>query len=279
MFPPPGGSPKVTQTPPVAWVRMDESRAARAATFPVRRGTPWLVPGGLLLVLALLTINVLAGGPLVGADQRIRHAVQAQAKSATWHWVGVGSHAPAQLLVQLGNNQVAVPVLVLCALIVAIWHRSERPLAAAVIGVALLLATVIPAKILIARAGPGLPAVTPGAMGVFPSGHATTSSVCLGLGVLLLAPDLPSRARRAAVTVMAALCFLVGAALIWCDDHWFTDVVAGWALAALIVMAALRITGLSGNSRSQRSAVARWASGRRHGASTPNSATESKPDD
>jgi membrane-associated phospholipid phosphatase len=260
-------------------MRMDESRAARAATFPARRGTPWLVPGGLLLILALLTLNVLADGPLVGVDRRIRQAVQAQAHSATWHWVGVGSHAPAQLLVQLGNNQVAIPVLVLCALIAAVWHRTERPLVAAVIGVTLLLATVIPAKILIARAGPGLPPVARGAMGVFPSGHTTTSSVCFGLGALLIAPGLPSWARRAVMTVTAALCFLVGVALIWCDDHWFTDVVAGWALAALIVMAALRITGLGGNSRSQRDAVPRWASGRRPEADTRNQAARSKPDD
>jgi membrane-associated phospholipid phosphatase len=258
---------------------MDESRAARAATLPARRGAPWLVPGGLLLVLALLTLNVLADGPLVGVDQRIRQAVQAQANSATWHWVGGAAHAPAQLLVHLGNNQVAFPLLLLCALIVAARRRSARPLVAAVIGITLLLATVIPAKILIARAGPGLPAVAPGAMGVFPSGHTTASSVCLGLGVLLLAPGLPSRARRTAVAVMAALCFLVGAALIWCDYHWFTDVVAGWALAALIVMASLRITGLGGNSRSQRGAVAQWASGRRHQADTHEQAARSKPDD
>ena len=270
---------KSLRAPPVAWVRMDESRAARAATVPARRGRPWLVPGGLLLFLALLTLNVLADGPLVGVDQRIRQAVQAQANSATWHWVGGAAHTPARLLVQLGNNQVAIPILLLCALIAAAGHRSVRPLVAAVIGIALLLATVIPAKILIARAGPGLPAVAPGAMGVFPSGHTTTSGVCFGLGVLLLAPGLPSRARRAAVAVMAALCFLVGGALIWCDDHWFTDVVAGWALAALIVMAALWITGLGGNSRSQRSAVARWASGRRNQANTHERAARSKPDD
>jgi membrane-associated phospholipid phosphatase len=260
-------------------MQMDESRAARAATFPARRGTPWVVPGGLLLVLGLLTLNVLADGPLVGVDRRIRQAVQAQANSATWHWVGEGSHAPAKLLVQLGNNQAAIPVLMLCALIAAARHRSVRPLVAAVIGVTLLLATVIPAKILIARAGPGLHAVTPGAMGVFPSGHTATSGVCLGLGVLLLAPGLRGRARRAAVAVMAALCFLVGAALIWCNDHWFTDVVAGWALAALIVMAALRITGLGRNSRSQRSAVPLWAGGRQHEANIRNQAAGSKPDD
>ncbi len=235
---------------------MDESRAATAARFPAaRRRSPWLVPGGLLLILALLTVDVLADGPLVGVDQRIRQAVQARANSATWHWLGHGGHAPAQVLVQLGNNQVAVPVLALCALIAAVRHRSVRPLLAAVVGVALLLGTVIPAKILIARPGPGLPPVAPGALGVFPSGHAATSSVCLGLAVLLLAPRLPDRARRAAVAAMAAVCFLVGIALIWCDYHWFTDVLAGWALSALIVMAALRVTGLSGNSSGPESAV------------------------
>jgi hypothetical protein len=72
---------------------------------------------------------------------------------------------------------------------------------------------------------------------------------------------------------MVALCFLVGVALIWCDYHWFTDVAAGWALTPLIVMASLRLAGLSawsgargpgentgaeGNSR-PRGAVARVA--------------------
>ena len=97
-----------------------------------------------------------------------------------------------------------MPLLAFSALVVALWHRSPRPLLAAVTGVALLLATVIPAKILIGRAGPGLPPVAPGHMGVFPSGHTTTSGVCLALAVLLLAPDLPARTRRAAVAAMVA---------------------------------------------------------------------------
>jgi membrane-associated phospholipid phosphatase len=241
---------------------MDDSRAATAA--PLRtawRRPAWLVPGGLLLTLALLTVNVLADGPLVGMDRRIRAAVQAQAHSATWRWVGDSWHAPARLLVELGNNQVAVPVLALSALFVAVRHRSLRPLLAAAAGVVLLLVTVIPAKILIARPGPGQPPVAPGHLGVFPSGHTTTAGVCLALAVLLLAPDLPARTRRPAVAVMAALCFLVGVALVWCDFHWFTDVVAGWALTALIVMAALRLAGpgparRSGNSGAGSDAVA-----------------------
>jgi membrane-associated phospholipid phosphatase len=235
---------------------MDDSRAATAATLRTTGQRPaWLVPGGLALILAVLTVNVLANGPLVAVDRRIRAAVQAQAASDTWRWVGDSWHAPARLLVELGNNQVAVPVLALSALIVAARHRSLRPLLAAVVGVVLLLVTVIPAKVLIGRPGPGQPAVAPGHMGVFPSGHTTTAGVCFALAVLLVAPDLSRRTRRAAVAGMAVLCFLVGLALVWCDFHWFTDVVAGWALAALIVMTALRLTrrtGRDGNSGSGR---------------------------
>jgi membrane-associated phospholipid phosphatase len=232
---------------------MDDSCAATAV--PLRRRPAWLVPGGLALILVLLTVNVLADGPLVGVDRRIRAAVQAQATSDTWRWVGDSWHAPARLLAGLGNNQVAVPVLALCALLAAARHRSLRPLLAAAAGVVLLLVTVIPAKILIARPGPGQPAVLEGHLGVFPSGHTTTASVCFALGVLLLVPDLSPRARRAAAAGMAVLCFLVGLALVWCDFHWFTDVVAGWALAALIVMAALRLARPArrdGNSGSAR---------------------------
>jgi membrane-associated phospholipid phosphatase len=241
---------------------MDDSRAATPASLPpapaapaARWRSPWLVPGVLLLILTVLTVNVLANGPLVALDRRIRAAVQARAGSPAWSWVGNGGHGLGRLLTQLGNNQVAVPLLVLCAVVVAARHRSMRPLVAAAIGVVLLLTTVLPAKILIGRAGPGLPPVVPGQLGVFPSGHTATSSVCLGLGVLLLVPDLPVRVRWVAVTAMAVVCFLVGVALIWCDFHWFTDVVAGWALAALIVMGTLRLTGLGGNSRGAANAV------------------------
>jgi len=239
---------------------MDESQAATLGPVSaVRRRPRWLVPGGLLLVLAFLTANVLADGPMIALDRHIRAAVQAHANAARWLWIGHGAHAPAQLLTELGNNQVAVPVLLLGAVVVAARHRSLRPLVAAAAGVVLLLAIVTPAKILTDRAGPGLPPVPFGHLGVFPSGHTTTSGVCLALAAVLLAADLPPRARRAVIAVMVALCFLVGLALIWCDYHWFSDVAAGWALTPLIVMASLRLAGLgAGNSR-PHGAVARVA--------------------
>lgn len=237
--------------------------SARAGQPAVAAGTadaeltrwqsPWLVPGGLLLILVFLTVNVLADGPLVGADQRIRVAVRSEATSATWRWLSGSGHAPAQLLVELGNYQMAVPVLAACALIVAARHGTLRPLLAALAAVVLLLVTVTSAKILIGRAGPGLTSVGAGGLGVFPSGHTTTAAVCFGAAAALLLPDLPPRARRVAVAAVAGVCLLVGVALVWCDYHWSTDVVAGWVLAGIIVPAAVRLS---------RCSIPRWARGR-----------------
>jgi membrane-associated phospholipid phosphatase len=210
----------------------------------------WLVPGGLLLILVVLTVNVLAHGPLVGVDERIRSAVQARATSPTWRWLSDRGYSPAQLIVDLGNYQIAVPVLAACALFATARRRTLRPLLAAVAGVVLLLTTVTAGKILIGRTGPGLTTLGAGGLGVFPSGHATTATVCLGLAVALLfparpaPPGLPARAGRVAVAAVAGVCLLVGAALVWCDYHWFTDVVAGWALAGLIIQAAVMLSRL-----------------------------------
>lgn len=220
------------------------------------------------MILTFLTVSVLADGPLAGADRRIRAAVRARATSATWGWVSDSWHAPAQLLVDLGSYQIAVPVLAACALIVAARHRTLRPVLAACAGVVLLLATVIPAKILTARTGPGLTTVGSGGLGVFPSGHTTTAGVCFGVAAAVLLSGAQATIRRVAAVAVAALCFLVGIALAWCDYHWFSDVVAGWALSGLIILAVLRISGNSAPGRAvarggtHRSRIRRRTNGR-----------------
>lgn len=203
---------------------------------------PWLMTGGLLVVLAILTGNVLASGPLISLDQHIRHAVQARATSLSWHWLGASPHSPAQLATDLGRSYVAGPVLVLTAVVLAVRRHTVRPLATAAIGAALVAVTVIPAKILIGRVGPGLTTVGPHGLGVFPSGHTTTACVCFSLAVLLIVTGQPGRVRWLAMAGLAVLWLAVGAALVWCDYHWFTDVLAGWALSALIIELALWVT-------------------------------------
>ena len=194
-----------------------------------------LITWGLLLILAVLTVNVLVHGPLTGLDERIRAAVLARADSPAWRWLSDTPHRPAQLLTDLGMTTVAIPVLAAVALALAIRRHTVRPVLIALTGVVLLLGTVIPAKILIARPGPGLPAVSPGALGVFPSGHTSTACVCFSLAVLMLVAGQPARSRYPALAGLGLLWLGVGAALVWCDWHWFTDVVAGWALSGLLL--------------------------------------------
>lgn len=213
------------------------------AESPVRgRAWPgWLLPAGLLAVLVFLTVNVLAHGPLVTLDQHIRHTVQGWAHAAAWRWLADSPHAPAQLITDLGRETVAVPVLAVAAAVLAIRGHTLRPLLVAATGVVLLLVTVIPAKIIIGRPGPGTTTLAAGSWGYFPSGHTSTACVCYSIAVLLLIAGRPSWVRRAALAGLAAVWLLAGAALVWCDYHWASDVLAGWALSALIVWLALRV--------------------------------------
>jgi len=197
--------------------------------------SPRLITGGLLLILAILTIDVLVHGPLVALDERIRAAVLPRAASPAWRWLSDTPHAPAQLLTDLGMTSVAVPILAAVALALAIRQHTVRPVLIALTGVVLLLGTVIPAKILIARSGPGLPPLSPGALGVFPSGHTSTACVCYSLAVLMLVAGRPARTRYLAFTGLGLVWLGVGSALVWCDWHWFTDVAAGWALSGLLI--------------------------------------------
>lgn len=239
---------------------MDEvSRTAPApalADSPAR-GRPWpswLLPAGLLAVLVFLTVNVLAHGPLVTMDQHIRQTVQGWAHAAGWRWLADSPHAPAKLITDLGRVTVAVPVLAVVAAVLAIRGHTLRPLLVSAVGVALLLITVIPTKIIIARPGPGTTALASGSWGYFPSGHTSTACVCYSIAVLLLIAGQAGWVRWAALAGLAVVWLLVGAALIWCDYHWASDVLAGWALSALIVWLALRI-------RLPGQLAARWVRG------------------
>ncbi len=206
------------------------------ATPPGRPIPPsWLIAAGLALILVVLTVNVLVHGPLTGLDERIRAVVLARADTPRWRWLSDAPQRPAVLLTDLGMTTVAVPVLAAVALALAIRRRTIRPLLTALMGVVLLLATVIPMKIIINRAGPGLPPVAPGQLGVFPSGHTSTACVCFSLAVVMLVAGQPARVRYPALAGLAVLWLAVGAALVWCDYHWFTDVVAGWALSGLLL--------------------------------------------
>jgi undecaprenyl-diphosphatase len=78
----------------------------------------------------------------------------------------------------------------------------------------------------------------------FPSGHTTMAVLAWGLVVALAWPFLPERAHRIVAVVGAAvIALIVGATRAYLGVHWPTDVLAGWALGALLLTTA--VTGLS----------------------------------
>ncbi|MHC5904116.1 phosphatase PAP2 family protein [Streptomyces sp. S6] len=181
-------------------------------------------------LLALLTWQVAVGGPLLRWDERLSGALRRPGRFS-------------ELLSDLGNVQVALPVLLVIAGFVA-WSgrrvgvpRWWGPSAAALGAMALVPLVVVPLKIWTER--PGTPAVPP-ATGYFPSGHTATAMIAYGGAVLVLLPWLRSaRARRTAVGVAALLVAAVSYGLVRRGYHWPFDVMASWCLGVLL-LAALR---------------------------------------
>ncbi|MGA5126994.1 phosphatase PAP2 family protein [Streptomyces pseudogriseolus] len=190
-----------------------------------------------LLLFLLITWQVLADGPLLDLDARLSDAL-------------VRPDRASELLSDLGNGQVALPVLAV-ALAVAAWRlratgvdRWWLPPAAGAAAMVLVPVLVVPLKAWTDR--PGTPAVPP-ATGYYPSGHTATAVVAYGAATLLLLPLLGSPAVRRALVALCALLILgVSYGLVRRGYHWPLDVAGSWCLGAALLV------GLALVSRSSR---------------------------
>lgn len=173
-------------------------------------------------LFALIAWQVAAHGPLRGLDERLGRAA-----------VGTAPRALAELLADLGNTTVALPVLGAAIAVAALRHRRWAPPLAAALAMAAVPALVVPLKTWIARPGP--PAMTPGAHdGFFPSGHAATAAVAYGAAVLLLTRS------RWWLSACALLNAAVGAGLVLRGYHWPLDVAGAWCLSVPLLCTAAR---------------------------------------
>ncbi|WP_338018142.1 phosphatase PAP2 family protein [Streptomyces taklimakanensis] len=174
-----------------------------------------------LLLFAAIAWQVLSDGPLAEADERLAPVLRANAPPAT----------VAELLADLGNVEVALPVL--AAALGYAWLRGRRwiPSVTAVLASAAVPALVVPLKALTDRPGPL------GGTGYFPSGHAATALIAYGAAVLLVLPYLPTRVRRLSVAVAVLVCAAAGAGLVWRGYHWVLDVSASWCLGTPLLAA------------------------------------------
>jgi undecaprenyl-diphosphatase len=189
------------------------------------------------VLFVLLTWQVAAGGWLVGRDGA---AVGWFARAAAAHPALTGA---AQLLSDVGNVQVAVPLLLAAVVTAGLRGRAERaplwwlPPLAGVLAMALVPLVVGGVKAAVARPAPGRAYLPPGGYaGFFPSGHTATSSVAIGAAALLVLPLVAgARLRRALGAAAAVLAAGVGAGLVWHGYHWPLDVLASWCLAAALL--------------------------------------------
>lgn len=143
-----------------------------------------------------------------------------------------------------------------------LWWRGEGRCALR-IALAALAATALSQglKRLVGRERPVWPDPVDSAdYAAYPSGHALTAAVVCGLLVWLVPHTAPRRFARAATALallVAAVSVLgVGFTRIYLGVHWFSDVLAGWLLGALLVVIAT-----SGGVCSGRSPVSPRADG------------------
>ncbi|MGY1886917.1 phosphatase PAP2 family protein [Blastococcus sp. SYSU DS0753] len=220
---------------------------------PGRRYRKVLLAGVLVAVYAALAVAVRTGSPLVAVDAA---ALRWQPALRWPEWEPLLSH-----WVLLGQRMVCLVVLGGWLAVRFLRDRDPRPLLVVAAATLLLNATVGAAKIAFGRLGPlqlEEAALRPGAAEVFtdgmvfPSGHAANAVVMWGLVAYLV-----TRHRRLAAVVAAVLAVTVGATTVYLGTHWVSDVLAGWAAGALVLLTLPTLWRLADR------ACRRWSAGAR----------------
>lgn len=177
-----------------------------------------------LVALALTVTLWTAAVPLAMLDAAVARSVNAL----------VTPHPSVVDALQAGTvlGATLTGVVVLGTLALALLARGLRRLAGYVAVTAIGAGVLGPAvKELIGRVRPVVDSPVATAPGPsFPSGHALTVTVWIGVILLVLLPAVPARGRRVAVVVGAGIVLVVGLTRIGLGVHYLSDVVGGWLL-------------------------------------------------
>ncbi|WP_327731125.1 phosphatase PAP2 family protein [Streptomyces sp. NBC_00487] len=202
-----------------------------STTRTARVAAAFAAPSVLLLVLVALSWE-----PLMSLDESIANTTHGWAVDER----GV-THA-FRILTDWVWDPVTMRLLAAAAVVWLVWRHREWWLAlwlavTCAVGTAMQQAL----KAAVGRERPAWPDPVDSAhYAAYPSGHAMTATVVLGLLVWLLhrygaGPVL----IRTALAVAAVSVVGVGATRIWLGVHWASDVVAGWLLGGLTIALAM----------------------------------------
>jgi membrane-associated phospholipid phosphatase len=180
-----------------------------------------------VLVTALLTVDLLAGGWVARLDEAVAGVLGA------WDLRDGPAYPLLWLATQFGGRAVLAIVLLAVAGLAARRTRSGRPLVQAVLALAVLAVVVYAVKLGIGRTAPASPGGSSfdGDGTSFPSGHVANAVVVWGV-VRWQAVAARSRpvVQRLAVALAVGGPVVAGASMLVLDFHWLSDVVAGAAV-------------------------------------------------
>ena len=131
---------------------------------------------------------------------------------------------------------IGMPIIAVTALLVlSIHRRSWTPVILIVAAGSGSLLMTVAGKALVGRVRPELAEAVPPYeySPSFPSGHTLNAVVIAGIvAYLLILRQYSAAARIATVAVATLFAVAIGLSRVFLGHHWFTDVVAGWALGA-----------------------------------------------
>jgi membrane protein DedA with SNARE-associated domain/membrane-associated phospholipid phosphatase len=227
-------SDRLARAPGISWLRRRFPRASEWAARRVDTTSPsgfilsFVVIAGAICAWMFIGLlqDVIAKEEAALLDPRVeRFVVAHRVEWATALMKGV---------TWLGSNAVLIPLVLVVGGYFLLRDRDWRPaafMAAALMGANLLYRLV---KSLVDRHRPPASLQLIHASGfAFPSGHATAVVACWGMAAILLGVERSTRFRMSLWAGAALIAALVGLSRLYLGVHWWTDVVAGFALGGL----------------------------------------------
>ncbi len=205
---------------------------ARRPTGDRGRASPKLLTAA-LAVFAVVTFDVLLGGPLSALDEVLSRWVRGTGLP------GQGWRRPWQReldqLVNFGDVEVVVAILVVVLAVVCWRARTLEPLVRLAVLGGLTILMIWSLKVGFARPAPSGVRVED-ALRSYPSGHTATSVVLWGFLATVVAEHRPRSVSRSVVEVLSWLGpLLTMTGLLLRDYHWLSDLFAGAAVGVVLV--------------------------------------------